>query len=99
MFGENKKEAIENFIIFHSYELKMINEEIEYECLNRLTDEQVKDKIQKILNVESLQEFNIYDRETRNKNLQKLKVIKGTSKVQLARVLGINRKILERAMK
>ena len=99
MFAPNKKEAIENFIIFHSYETNFINEEVEYECIDRITDEQVKKKVQKILNIENVRMINSYDRKTRNEELQKLKIIKGVSKAQLSRVLGIKRKILERIMK
>lgn len=41
----------------------------------------------------------MYDKDTRNKRIKKLKDIQGTSKVQLARILGMNRKMLERIMK
>lgn len=99
IFGPNKKEAIENFIIFHSYETCFINEEVEYECIDKITDEQVKKKVKKILNIEDVRSILSYDRKTRNEALQKLKIIKGVSKAQLARVLGMNRKILERIMK
>ena len=99
MFAPNKEEAIENFMIFHSYEASFINEEVEYECIEKITDEQVKEKIQKILNIEDVRMINSYDRKTRNEELQKLKIIKGASKAQLSRVLGMNRKILERIMK
>ena len=40
----------------------------------------------------------MYDRETRNKKICLLKEIQGTSKIQLARVLGMNKKMLERIM-
>lgn len=99
MFGPNKKEAVENFMIFHIYEASFINEEVEYECIDKITDEQVKEKIQKILNIEDVRMINSYDRKIRNEELQKLKIIKGASKAQLSRVLGMNRKILERIMK
>ena len=99
MLGKTKKEAIENFIIFHSYETKAINEEVEYECVDKITDEQVKEKIQKLLKIEDVRKIHTYDRKTRNEELQKLKILKGTSKAQLSRVLGMNRKILERVMK
>lgn len=99
MLGKTRKESIENFIIFHSYETKMINEEVEYEGIVKLTDEQVKEKIEKILNLKNLAEIYEYDKKTRNEELQKLKIIKGTTKAQLARVIGMNRKILERVIK
>ena len=65
----------------------------------KITDEQAKKKVQKILNIEDVRSILSYDRKTRNEALQKLKIIKGVSKAQLARVLGMNRKILERIMK
>ena len=99
MFAPNKKEAIENFMLFHSYETNFINEEVEYECIDKITDEQVKKKVQKILNIEDVRMIKSYDRKTRNEALKKLKIIKGVSKAQLSRVLGMNRKILERIMK
>ena len=99
MFGQTKKEAIENFIIFHSYEEKNINEEVEYEIIDKLTDEQVKRKIQKILSIEDVWEIRTYNKKVRDEKIYQLKNIKGTSKTQLSRILGINRKVIERVMK
>lgn len=99
MFGQTQKEAIENFIIFHSYESKMINEEVEYEIIDKLSDEQVREKIQKVLNIKDVREIRMNNRKIRDEEIRKLKNIKGTSKTQLSRVLGINRKVIERAMK
>ena len=99
MFGQTKKEAIENFIIFHSYEEKNINEEVEYEIIDKLTDEQVKRKIQKILSIEDVWEIRTYNKKVRDEKIYQLKNIKGTSKAQLSRILGINRKVIERVMK
>ena len=98
MFGQTKLEATENFILFHQYMSNEINEEIEYEGISKLTDEQVKEKIQKLLELREISDIYMYDRETRNKKISLLKDIQGTSKVQLARVLGMNKKMLERIM-
>ena len=99
MFGKMQKEAVENFILFHNYMTNEINEEVEYEGISKLTDEQVREKIQKILQLKEISDIYMYDKDTRNKRIKKLKDIQGTSKVQLARILGMNRKMLERIMK
>lgn len=98
MFGQTKPEATENFILFHKYKSDEINEEIEYEGISKLTDEQVKEKIQELLELREISDIYMYDRETRNKKICLLKEIQGTSKIQLARVLGMNKKMLERIM-
>ena len=99
MFGKMQKEAVENFILFHNYMTNEINEEVEYEGISKLTDEQVREKIQKILQLKEISDIYMCDKDTRNKRIEKLKEIQGTSKVQLARILGMNRKMLERIMK
>ena len=98
MFGQTKIEARKNFIIYHNRKVNLINEEVEYEFVYRLTDEQVKEKIQQILKIDNVRVFHTYDKDTRNEKLKELKIIKGTSKAQIARVLGINKKIVERGM-
>ncbi len=98
MFGQTKKEAIENFILFHSYEANEINEEVKYEGITKLTDQQIKEKIQKLLQLKEISDIYMYDKNTRNEKIQKLKNIQGTTKSQLARVLGMNRKMIERIM-
>ena len=98
ILSKNEKEAIENFVILHSYESECINDEVEYEGIEKLTDEQVIEKIRKILKIQNIREIKDYDKKKRNEKLQQLKVIEGTTKVQISRILGINRKIIERAM-
>ena len=99
MFGQTKKEAVKNFIQFHNDVINEMNEEIEYEGIAKLTDEQLEEKIKRILQLKQIQEIYMLDRNTRNEKICLLKNIQGTSKVQLARVLGMNRKMLERIMK
>ena len=99
MFGQTKKEARKNFIIYHSRKENLINEEVEYEFAYKLKDEQVKEKIQQILKIENVRLFRMYDKDTRDAKLKELKIIKGASKAQISRVLGINKKMVERIMK
>ena len=99
IFGNTKQEAIKNFIFFHSYNEEKLNDDVEYEMIERLTDDKLKEKIEKLLEINDVREIRTYDTEIRNEKLKKIKEIKGTTKVQLSRVLGINKKMLERVMK
>ena len=76
-----------------------INDEIEFEMIENLSDEKVKEKILKLLEINNVRDLRTYSKEIRNEKIKKLEIIKGTTKTQLARVLGMNRKIVERAMK
>ena len=76
-----------------------VNAEYEYEIKTKLTDEEVKKEIQKVLNIEDLNEIINYNTKIRNEKIKKLKIIKGTSVNQLARVIGIKRQTVDRAMK
>lgn len=99
IFGSTKQEAINNFIFFHSYKEERLNDVLEYEMLEKLTDDKLKEKIEKLLKIDDVREIRTYNTEIRNEKLKQLKAIKGVTKVQLSRVLGINKKMLERAMK
>lgn len=100
MFGTDKVQAIKNFEAFHKYENEDYNknEYIEFEILDKLTDEELKKAIEKILNIEHSLEIKKYNSDIRDKCIRKLKEIKGTTKTQIARVTGINRKVIERAI-
>ena len=101
MFGEAKQDAVKNFVEFHNIEKEDDGDYdyIEYEMVNKVTDEQLKKLIEKVLKIDNVIEIKRYNITTRNEKLRQLKQIKGTSKAQIARVIGINRKIVERAMK
>ena len=91
--------AIEKFIEIHKLDKENINDYAEFEIINKLNDDEAKERIQKLLNLNNVKEIREYNNELRNKKIKELKVIKGISKTQLSRILGINRKIIERAMK
>ena len=46
-----------------------------------------------------MREIRTYDTKLRNEQLKKLEIIKGTSKSQISRVLGINKKIIQKILK
>lgn len=104
IFSENIKEAKEEFIKFHNINLNESKENeienmLEYELCERLTDEEVEECICEILNIKYVQEISKTNMEIRNERLSKLKCLKNVSATQLSRVTGINRKMIERAIK
>lgn len=99
LFGQTKEESLKNFIIYHNHNEDQVNDEVEYEFVCKLTDSQLKEKIEKILKVKNVREIRTYDKKLRAEQLKKLKIIKGTSKSQISRVLGINKKIVQKILK
>lgn len=98
-FGRNKNEAIKGFIEFHKFNIDEANDLLEYEIRKRLTDEEVSKYIKKILKVNNFNKIRELNVEDRKIELTKLKQLKGTSSAQIARVMGINKKMIERMMK
>ena len=97
-FGTEKEKAIENFVKFHSQEEKEANY-AEYEIINRLTDERAKQIVETVLRIDNVTKLKNYNSSIIKRELNKLKEVKGTTISQLSRITGINRKIIERAMK
>lgn len=100
VFGKTELESMQNFIDFHKREKedKYGNDYIEYEMLEKLTDNELKEIIEKLLEIDSVMEIKKFNAKIRNENIAKLKLIKGTSKSQISRVIGINRKIIGRVL-
>ena len=104
IFSENTERAKEEFIKFHNIdadtnkEMKIKNM-TEYELCEKLTDEEVGKYICELFNIDNVAEILKYNNEIRNDKLAKLKCFKNVSITQLSRVIGINRKMLERAIK
>ncbi len=99
LLGKTKQEAINNFINFHKLNEEKINDYVEFEMITKLTDEELVQRIKKILEIENIREIKKLNHLLRNEKIKKLKKIEGTTKIQISRVLGISRKIVERAMK
>ena len=83
---------------FHRLEEKEANY-AEYEIINRLTDERAKQIVETVLGIDNIIKLKNYNSSIIKIELKKLKEIKGTTISQLSRITGINRKIIERAMK
>ena len=77
--------------------LKNSNELMEYEMRNTLKDEELIYFIKEQLNIQNIQEIQKYNAKSRNEIILKIKEIKGVTQKQIARVLGINIRIVQRA--
>lgn len=93
---KNKKEE---FMKFNKRGLEFQNstELLEYEMKNRLTDEEVVYFIKKELGIHNIQEIQRYNMNYRNNIIQRVRNIKGVTQQQIARVLGINIRTVQRA--
>lgn len=98
---ENIEDAISQFIQFHKEFEKITDgrDIVEYEMIDKLTDEQLRKIIQNLLGIENMSEIKQNYAEKRNEMIKKLQIIKGTSYNQIGRVTGISRKMIERVIK
>lgn len=64
---------------------------------NTLKDEELIYFIKEQLNIQNIQEIQKYNANSRNEIILKIKEIKGVTQKQIARVLGINIRIVQRA--
>ena len=96
-YGEDVEESLKAFSEQHNRKLENYYENFaEYELVNKLTDEQVKDMIdiakEKFINKEN----SVLNKAGRDVFLVEMMNVKGVSINQLSRVMGINRKVLIR---
>lgn len=102
IFSENEKEAKEEFKRFHNTnntedKQNEINDMIEYEMYEKVLDEDVRKYVCEILQINNVHDILQFNKQTRDDKLSKVKKLKNISIRQLSRVIGINRKIIERA--
>ncbi len=100
MINENVEKAQKEFWEFNNRTVKFDKsiELLEYEIKNKLTDEEVIYFINEELNINNIQEIQKYNKKFRDEVLHKIMQIKGITKVQIARVTGINIKTIKRAL-
>lgn len=103
VFDVNKEKAKKYFEIYHSFQRqdREGNSEIQIEKvekLKRVSDVDAKKIIESRLGKERIENMSMYNAKNRKIWLQKLKS-EGLSYTQIARILGIHRKTVERAMK
>ena len=99
LFSKDKNQAIEQFINFHKFNSRNIDygiEEIEFEMNTKISDEELTKYIKKVLEIDNIASIKNLEKSKRNQQIIRLLNIKGITILQLARVLGVNRKIIER---
>ena len=74
-----------------------IHDFLEYEMKEKLTDEHLAKYICEIANVQNVYKILEYNKNSRDEILVKIKQNKKIKNAQIARVLGINKKMVERA--
>ena len=102
VFSLNKDEAKNEFIKFHNINNSSKEDEIrsliEYELYEKMTDDDINKYICEIFEVNNATEILNCDNKIRDEKLVKLKkCLINVPITQLSRILGINRKIIERA--
>lgn len=98
IFSEDKKLAKEKFVKFHNIiSNQEIYELMEYEMKDKITDEQLAQYICELLEIDNIHEILEFNNKKRNEIIAKVKAQNKITCAQLARVIGINRKIVERA--
>lgn len=97
LFDVNEEEAIKNFIVFHRNSLQedKLEDFMEYEIIGKLNDEQATRYITQILELKNINELKDFSIQKRKKYLQKLEGISGISVLQIARITGFTRKMIE----
>lgn len=97
LFGYDRREAINNFIEFHKVNKKesTIKDFMEYEMVEKLKDEEAVKYLVEILELENIQQLSKYNLKEQKDCLKKLKSTKGISSLQIARITGLSRKMIE----
>ncbi len=101
LFNVREKEALKNFMEFHTANIMQedMNDIIEYEMVGKLNDEQARKYLVQILEIKNIQEIATYSVAKRKECLKKLKDTRGISNMQIARITGLSRRMIEIAMK
>ena len=101
MLSNDYYTAINQFKIMNSkiLELDTIDDIHEYEMVNKVADSDIRKIIELKIGKEKLNSLNIYNKKVRDEILFEILQIKGVSNIQLSRVIGINRKLLDRLKK
>jgi len=97
IFDENRNVAIEKFINYNKMNIE--DDEIaEFEMRNYLTDEEAIKQIKKLLNIENIITISNFKRELRDKYIKQICKINGVTKKQIARILGVGQRTIQRAL-
>lgn len=94
LFDEDKNIARKKFLEYHY----LSDEQDEYDCgiKFKIDDAELAKKICSLLHIDDVRSILEYSKDIRDKALYKCKKISGITNRQLARVIGINRKMIDR---
>lgn len=87
---------IDNFKAYHNIYEKYQDYDKNYEMISKLQDEDAIKLIQELLKEPNLIKIQNYEKDKKNEVISKILKIEGITKVQIARILGINRKTISR---
>ena len=87
---------MDDFKAYHNIYEKYQDYDKNYEMISKLQDEDAIKLIRDILKEPNLIKIQNYDKDKRNEVISKILKIEGITKVQIARILGMNRKTISR---
>lgn len=95
------KDAKDHFIYFHQKKdpNNPLNNYLEYEMENKVTDEQLRFYLLQIWKFEDMKELMEFSLEKKKRYLQMLKDIPKVSILQIARITGVSRTMIEKVLK
>lgn len=98
LFGNNEKDAKENFIKYHKEKSKYNykNEEVEFELMNKLDDSTIIRIIVEEMKIDNIYEIQKLNNQYRNEILKDLLSIKGTTAKQISRITGVSINIIQK---
>lgn len=100
MFSLDNNDAKAQFILFNqeNYKFKNSEELLEYEMKNNLTDDEIIYFVKEYLKIENIQKIQHYSSNFRDEIICKISKIKGVTQKQISRILGLNIRIIQRAV-
>lgn len=87
---------IENFKRFHKDYIKNQDIDKDYEMITKMEDEEAIKIMKELSKEENLMKIQKYDKDRKREIIEKFIKIEGIKKVQIARILGINKRTIER---
>lgn len=99
IFDDNRERAIQKFIEYNQkYDIKSECEAKEFEIRRNLTDEEAIYKIKIMLEIDNIMEILNFNRTLRDRYIKEIAQIEGISRKQIARILGISIRTIQRAI-
>lgn len=101
LFSSKREEAIKEFVKFNDYRKEKIDGEKykDYELISTISDSEAIRIISDILKVKNILEIKRYNVKIRENYIKKILKIKGINGRQIARILQVDKKIIERIQK